>query len=165
MVNEMTTDSIHMQDSKVPAVQSFPVPICPDQIIQFLGLAGFYRKFIQHFRLMAQLICSRKTLNLFDLRRNKVHLINLSLPYVTLLSLFSLISIRILCTDAIGFGIGAVLMQQDYNGNYCAIAYANTLLNKAEHNYDVTKTMKIFLYSRLYATFLNSFLVKEKSTS
>ncbi len=43
-----------------------------------------------------------------------------------------------LCTDASGHGIGAVLMQKDYHGKHRVVGYASRLLNKAEQNYDVT---------------------------
>lgn len=43
-----------------------------------------------------------------------------------------------LCTAASGLGIGAVLMQQDDNGQHRVKTYASRLLDKAEQNYDVT---------------------------
>ncbi len=40
-------DGIHTTQDKVRAVQKFPVPTSVNNIRSFLGLAGYYRAFIQ----------------------------------------------------------------------------------------------------------------------
>ena len=61
-----------------------------------------------------------------------------------------------LCTEASGYGIGAILMQKDDNDKYRVKAYASRLLNKAEQNYDVTTRESLSLLFGPYVIFANS---------
>ena len=36
------------------AISDFPVPICKRQLMRFLGMAGYYRKFCDNFSVIAE---------------------------------------------------------------------------------------------------------------
>ena len=41
-------------DSKVEAISNFPVPQCKKQLMRFLGMAGYYRRFCSNFSTIAE---------------------------------------------------------------------------------------------------------------
>ncbi|MCP6675394.1 hypothetical protein NL520_28760, partial [Klebsiella pneumoniae] len=45
---------IHVDPSKVEAIKNWQAPKSPKEIRQFLGLAGYYRRFIENFSSIAQ---------------------------------------------------------------------------------------------------------------
>ncbi|KAJ0489851.1 putative nucleotidyltransferase, Ribonuclease H [Helianthus annuus] len=47
-------DGIHVDPSKVDSIRNWPAPRTPTEIHQFLGLAGYYRRFIKDFSKIAQ---------------------------------------------------------------------------------------------------------------
>ncbi|KAJ0717250.1 putative nucleotidyltransferase, Ribonuclease H [Helianthus annuus] len=55
VVNE---DGIHVDPSKVDSIKNWPAPRTPIEIRQFLGLAGYYRRFIKDFSKIAQPLTS-----------------------------------------------------------------------------------------------------------
>ena len=50
----VTADGIKLNPNKLRIVTSFPTPRNPTQIKSFLGLTGYYRKFIRNFSKIAQ---------------------------------------------------------------------------------------------------------------
>ena len=40
--------------AKVEAISDFPVPTGKRQLMRFLGMAGYYRKFCNHFSIIAE---------------------------------------------------------------------------------------------------------------
>lgn len=51
--HEVSSDGIHPNPDKVSAVQEWPIPKTEKELRGFLGLAGYYRRFIQGFALIA----------------------------------------------------------------------------------------------------------------
>ena len=41
-------------EAKVEAISNFPVPTCKRQLMRFLGMAGYYRKFCNNFSVIAE---------------------------------------------------------------------------------------------------------------
>lgn len=50
----ISAQGIHTDPSKVDAILSWPAPSSIRELRGFLGLAGFYRKFVRHFAVIAQ---------------------------------------------------------------------------------------------------------------
>ncbi|KAJ0886150.1 putative nucleotidyltransferase, Ribonuclease H [Helianthus annuus] len=74
VVNEK---GIHVDPSKIEAIKNWSAPKTPTEIRQFLGLAGYYRRFIVNFSKIAQSLTSltQKIRNLNG-ERNKKQLFN-----------------------------------------------------------------------------------------
>ena len=41
-------------EAKVEAISNFPMPTCQRQLMRFLGMAGYYRKFCNIFSVIAE---------------------------------------------------------------------------------------------------------------
>ncbi|XP_071739972.1 uncharacterized mitochondrial protein AtMg00860-like [Rutidosis leptorrhynchoides] len=50
----VNSEGIHVDPTKIEAIKNWEVPKNPSQIRQFLGLAGYYRRFIQNFSKIAR---------------------------------------------------------------------------------------------------------------
>ena len=52
----LSTKGIHLLPSKTQAIQKMHPPTTPKQVHAFLGLVGYYRKFIKNFIKIAKLL-------------------------------------------------------------------------------------------------------------
>ncbi|XP_073294461.1 uncharacterized protein [Primulina huaijiensis] len=110
-------DGIEVDPSKVEAVRDWSIPKSVTKIRSFLGLAGYYRKFIQGFFSIAvpmtaltknntKFIWGPKCKDSFDR-------LKLALTTAPLLAMSSGQREFVVYTDASKLGLGAVLMQQE----------------------------------------------------
>ncbi|GJZ93107.1 putative reverse transcriptase domain-containing protein [Tanacetum coccineum] len=58
------SQGIHVDPAKIEAVKDWASPITPTEIRQFLGLASYYRRFIEAFQLLKQKLCEAPILAL-----------------------------------------------------------------------------------------------------
>ncbi|GJW15117.1 putative reverse transcriptase domain-containing protein [Tanacetum coccineum] len=103
------SEGIHVDPAKIESIKDWASPKTPTEIHQFLGLTGYYRRFIEEaaFQLLKQKLCSALILALPEGSENFV----------------------VYC-DASRKGLGAVLMQREK-----FIAYASRQLKIHEKNY------------------------------
>lgn len=136
----ISADGVRPDPNKIKAITEFPVPRSPTNIKQFLGLVGYYRRFIPQFSKIAKPLTdllkkdrrfyweTTHTLAFNQLRKSLCSEPILQYPDFT--------RPFILTTDASGYAIGGVLSQGNI-GKDLPIAYVSRVLNKAEQNYSV----------------------------
>ncbi|GFX78620.1 retrovirus-related Pol polyprotein from transposon 17.6 [Trichonephila clavipes] len=108
------------------------------EVSKFLGMAGWYQKFIPHYADICEPLYRLKKkgakFNWSTEAQDAFDKIKRALTEAPVLQLPNFTEQFYLFTDASGFGIGAVLSQ-----NHIPIAFASRTLNKAERNYTVTE--------------------------
>lgn len=134
----ITKDGLKPNDDKVKAVLNFPLPKTQTEIKSFLGLIGYYRKFIRDFAKITKPLTT-------CLKKNHKIIINEEyikafqqckelLTSAPLLQYPDFEKPFVLTTDASNFAIGAVLSQGQI-GSEKPIAYGSRTLNDAETRY------------------------------
>ena len=125
---------IHVDPAKIEAVKGWTSPTSPTEIRQFLGLAGYYRRFIEGFSKIAkpltELTQKNKKYNWEEKQESAFQLLKQKLCEAPILALPEGNEDFVVYCDASHHGLGAVLMQRDK-----VIAYASRQLKKNEENY------------------------------
>jgi hypothetical protein len=131
----VTLNGIKPNPNKVKCIKDFPIPKTQKQIKQFLGLTGYYRKFIRDYskiaKPMTNYLKKNSKLNINDpkyidsFETLKTLLMNDPiLKYPDFKETFTI------TTDASQFALGAILSQNNH-----PICYASRTLNDHEINY------------------------------
>ncbi|KAD2805007.1 hypothetical protein E3N88_38384 [Mikania micrantha] len=119
---------------KIEAIKKWEAPKTPTEIRQFLGLAGYHRRFIEEFSKIAQpltvLTHKGTKYNWTDKQENAFQLLKQKLCSAPILSLPEGTEDFVVYCDASAQGLGCVLMQSDK-----VIAYASRQLRSHEKNY------------------------------
>lgn len=134
----LTDKGLQPNEDKIKAVKNFPLPKTQKEIKSFLGLVGYYRKFIQDFAKLTKPLtkCLKKGSK-----------INMSSEYIQAFEKCKEVLINapilqypdfeqpfILTTDASDVAIGAVLSQGQI-GSDKPVAYASRTLSETEQRY------------------------------
>ncbi|KAI3730615.1 hypothetical protein L1987_61787 [Smallanthus sonchifolius] len=131
VVNEK---GIHVDPSKIEAIKNWEAPKTPTEVRQFLGLAGYYRRFIENFSKIAQplttLTHKDKKYEWNDKAETAFQLLKQKLCSAPILSLPEGTDDFVVYCDASHQGLGCVLMQREK-----VIAYASRQLKVHEKNY------------------------------
>ncbi|KAI3762549.1 hypothetical protein L1987_52980 [Smallanthus sonchifolius] len=125
---------IHVDPSKIEAIKNWEAPKTPTEVRQFLGLAGYYRRFIEIFSKIAlpltTLTQKEKKYDWSDKQESAFQLLKQKLCSAPILSLPEGIDNFVVYCDASHQGLGCVLMQREK-----VIAYASRQLKVHEKNY------------------------------
>ena len=125
---------IHVDPSKIDAIRNWEAPKTPTEVRQFLGLAGYYRRFIEGFSKIAQpltaLTHKDKKYNWGEKQAEAFQLLKQKLCTAPILSLPEGTDDFVVYCDASIQGLGCVLMQREK-----VIAYASRQLKIPEKNY------------------------------
>ncbi|GKD05951.1 putative reverse transcriptase domain-containing protein [Tanacetum coccineum] len=127
-------DGIHVYPSKVESVKNWKTPESSTEIRSFLGLAGYYRRFIESFSKIAKpltlLTQKNKEYVWGDKQEEAFRILKEKLCNAPVLALPDRPDDFIVYCDASKQGFGCVLMQRGK-----VIAYASRQLKKHEKNY------------------------------
>lgn len=151
----VTPEGVKPNPDKIKAIQNYPIPKTPKQLKGFLGLLGYYRKFIKDFAKITKPLtkCLKKDsvidinnpeyFNCFELCK-KLLINEPLLQYPDFSKTFNI------TTDASGFAIAGVLSQGKI-GSDLPIAYASRTLNSSETNYStIEKELLAVIYAVKY---------------
>lgn len=138
----ITKKGVEPDPSKISAVRDFPVPKTVKDVRSFLGLAGYYRRFIDGFAAMGkplfeltkqgqEFVWTTQCQEAFDQLKHRLITAPV-LVYPDFSKPFTL------ATDASTFALGAVL-SQEIDGQEHPVAYCSRTLFPAEKNYSTTE--------------------------
>nr|GFA25286.1 putative reverse transcriptase domain-containing protein [Tanacetum cinerariifolium] len=125
---------IHVDPAKIESVKDWASPKTPTEIRQFLGLAGYYRRFIEGFskiaKPMTKLTQKKVMFDWGDKQEAAFQLLKQKLCSAPILALPEGAKDFVAYCDASHKGLGAVLMQREK-----VISYASRQLKIHEKNY------------------------------
>lgn len=146
----ITAEGIKPNKNKIEAIKKFPIPKTPREIKSFLGLVGYYRKFIKNFAKITKPLtqCLKKNTKIVH-TKEFIESINLCKNVLTsepVLTYPDFTKTFELTTDASNYAIGAILSQNNH-----PICYASRTLNSAEINYStIEKELLAIVWSCKY---------------
>nr|GEY61004.1 putative reverse transcriptase domain-containing protein [Tanacetum cinerariifolium] len=125
---------VHVDPSKIEAIKNWATPTTPTKVRQFLGLAGYYRRFIEGFYLISKpltkLTQKNKKYEWGKDEEQAFHLLKQKLCGAPILALPEGSEDFVVYCDASRNGFGAVLIQREK-----VIAYASRQLRTHQENY------------------------------
>ncbi|GJX86218.1 reverse transcriptase domain-containing protein [Tanacetum coccineum] len=128
------SEGIHVDPAKIESIKDWASPKSPTEIHQFLGLAGYYRRFIEGFskiaKPMTKLTQKKVKFEWGDKQEAAFQLLKQKLCSAPILALPKGSEDFIAYCDASKKGLGVVLMQREK-----VIAYASRQLKIHEKNY------------------------------
>ena len=136
----ITNKGVQVDPSKISAIKDFPIPEDVSTIRSFLGMTGFFRKFIRNYAAMTypltELLKKNKVFEWNEDANKAFNALKDALCNAPVLKLpdWQSDSPFVIYTDASYKGIGGVLMQDGH-----AIAFESRKLNQAELNYPPTE--------------------------
>ncbi|GFX38899.1 retrovirus-related Pol polyprotein from transposon 297 [Trichonephila clavipes] len=134
----ISKDGIETDSNKIRAITEMRPPKNNREVSKFLGMTGWYQKFIPRYADICEPLYQLKKkgakFNWSGEAQDSFDKIKRTLTEAPILQLPNFSEQFNLFTDASGVGIGAVLQQ-----NQKLIAFASRTLNKAERHYTVTE--------------------------
>ncbi len=138
--HRITQQGISMEVDKVNAIHTWPVPTNVRELRSFLGLAGYYRRFVQNFSKIAipltELLHSSTVWVWGDRQQVAFEQLKLAVSTAPVLIIPDPNKQFTVLTDASGYAVGAALCQ-DHGKGLQPCAYLSHKLNTAEQNYPV----------------------------
>ena len=168
--SKISADGILVDEDKVKAVQEFPVPRTPTMVRAFLGLTGYYRRFVQNYAREAHPLIelTKKTCGFHwgCEQQASFETLKLKLETAPILKYPDFRRPFYVFCDASNTGLGAILKQKDDEGKERVIAYASRILQPTERKYPTTqKECLAILYAidqfRYYVSMTKFFVVTD----
>ena len=138
----VSCDGLQVDPEKINKLVEMRLPRNTTEIRSFLGLASYYRRFVEHFAKIADPIIkmTRKDANVcWDTAAQiSFNTLKQALTTAPVLAYPNSKKPFILTTDASSLALGAILTQEDENKLEHVIAYASQTLNQAQASYSAT---------------------------
>ena len=138
----ISEDGVRPDPKKIESIENFPTPKTTKQLKGFLGLAGYYRRFVPQFSKIAaplhKLLKKDAKYEWEEEQENAFQSLKLKLMSQPILQYPDFSREFILTTDASNEGAGAILSQGEI-GKDRPIAYASRSFNKSEKNYSTVE--------------------------
>lgn len=139
----ISKNTVKMDKDKIEVIKNWPIPKTIKPVHSFLGLAGFYRRFIKNFSIIAaplyKLLQKNVKFNWTPTCQTAFDQLKKCLTSYPILRIPDFSKTFYLYTDASGTGIGGILCQRDENDTEFVIQYGSRLLRGAEINYAITE--------------------------
>ena len=156
----VSDEGIKVNPEYTEAVADYPVPVCHKDVERFLGVCGFYRRFIKSYaeiaRPLTELLVGRETRSgakrakrvyvtpfvWGDAQKNAFERLKACMTTAPVLRYPDFTKPFLVRTDASGCALGAVLCQRDENtprSKPHVVAYASRSLRKGERGYSAYK--------------------------
>ena len=129
--------------AKVKAIVSFPVPTNKSQLMRFLGMVGYYRKFCKNFAVVAepltQLLQKKQMFNWKEDQQAAFDKVKRLLTTAPVLAMPDFEKPFLIHVDASDLGLGAVLMQDSVEKLEHPIGYFSQKFNSSQRNYSTSE--------------------------
>ena len=154
--HRVSHDGVSADPEKVAAIRNISRPTCVKDVRSFLGLAGYYRRFIKDFATLAAPLTKLTTKQMSSRPfawtaacDNSFTQLKQQLCAAPILAYPQFDRMFTLYTDASDVGLGAVLAQNDDTGVERVVAYASRALSERERRYATTEKEALAIH---YAT-------------
>ncbi|XP_071504452.1 uncharacterized protein [Diadema antillarum] len=135
--------SVAPRDAKVRAIVDFPVPASKRELQRFLGMCGFYRRFVPNFSHLVvpltDLLKKGKTFQWSASCQDAFQKLKAVLMNDPVLIAPNFERSFQLATDASDRGVGAVLLQDDDNGHSKPVCFFSKKLNRHQQKYSTVE--------------------------
>lgn len=137
---EISSEGVRPGSRKIDAVQNFPKPVDQHTVRQFIGLASYFRRFIEGFSLIArpltQLLKKDSKFQWQEAQENAFVTLRDALVQRPVLGFYDPTSETQLHTDASKIGIGGVLLQRKTSDQpFKPVAYYSRQTSQEEQHY------------------------------
>ena len=134
---------VKVNPAKLEPLQNFPPPRTAKEVKRFLGMCGWYRQYVPNYATIVEPLnlCLRRNqkFSWTHEQQNSFELVRKCIVEATALAFPDFERQFILRTDASDVGLGAVLAQENAEGNELPIAFASRTLSKTERAYHATE--------------------------
>ena len=139
----LSDEGVQMDPNKITKMKDFPRPHSQKSLRQFLGLVGFYRRYIDGYSHITnplnKLLKKDTKFEWDDDCEAAFQNLKNALTKAPILKYPNLEKQFTLATDASRQAISYILMQYDNNNKLCPVGYGGRSLSKQEKNYTVTE--------------------------
>ncbi|CAH2083323.1 unnamed protein product [Euphydryas editha] len=136
---EVSANGIRPGSRKTDAVSRFPQPRNQHELRQFLGLSGFFRRFIKDYALIAaplsELLKKNNEWNWGETQNNSFLSIKALLSERPVLALYDPLAETQLHTDASKHGLAGILLQRNLNDIFQPVSYFSRKTTPEEQKY------------------------------
>ncbi|UYV81442.1 hypothetical protein LAZ67_20001196 [Cordylochernes scorpioides] len=137
--HEIKDGVIRPSDDKVAAVKRFPESKTIKQLQSFLGLTGYFRKFIKNYSIIAKPLSDMLKTNAYFMmgpdQKQALQDLKQILTSKPVLKIYQVGARTELHTDASKFGFGAILLQEVVDKKMHPVHYMSKKTNEAQQKY------------------------------